>query len=81
MPFDDAMLDTAKWKGAVCADSKYNPDIWFNQHDEQEAKTICKTCPLLITCAQYAIEAEEPYGVWGGLNPTDRRALTKRRWR
>lgn len=78
--FDDLMLDAAKWEGAVCADTnKYDPDIWFDFHTEQYAKEVCKTCPLLLMCAQYAIEADEPYGVFGGLSPTDRRALRGRR--
>ena len=77
--FDDLMLDAQKWVGALCSDERYDPDLWFEHHTEQEAKEVCKACPLLLMCAQYAVEANEPFGVWGGLSPTDRRALRGRR--
>ncbi|MCX6461543.1 MAG: WhiB family transcriptional regulator [Actinobacteria bacterium] len=32
---------------------------------EITAKTICLTCPVRVECAEYAIRAREPYGVWG----------------
>ena len=73
------MLDANKWVGAECSDKKYDPDIWFNIQDETYAKSICRICPLLITCAQYAIESNEEFGVWGGLTPNERRALRSKR--
>ena len=80
MAFDDPMLDSQKWEGALCSNTKkYDPDLWFEHHTEQYAKEICKTCPLLLTCAQYGIENDEQFGVWGGLSPTDRRALRGKR--
>lgn len=38
----------------------------------QEAIAICKRCPLLKQCHDYAMKAKEPYGVWGGTLPSDR---------
>lgn len=42
------------------------------------AKSICNRCPVKNECANYAIMAEEPYGVWGGLTPTERNTLRRR---
>lgn len=33
---------------------------------------ICSKCPVQKLCADYAITAREPYGVWGGTVPSDR---------
>jgi len=41
---------------------------------EQEAKDICRTCPLVIECLQWA-QTHNEYGVWGGTNRDDRRRL------
>jgi WhiB family redox-sensing transcriptional regulator len=36
------------------------------------AKNICQHCPVISECARHALEAREPYGVWGGLSEDDR---------
>lgn len=41
---------------------------------ERVAKAVCSTCPVLNTCRDHAIRAAEPFGVWGGLTPDERRA-------
>ncbi len=42
---------------------------------EQRAKEICWNCPALGPCREYALANAEPYGVWGGLGETERRAM------
>jgi WhiB family redox-sensing transcriptional regulator len=48
------------------------------RHTQREniAKKICAECPVLSPCREYALEAREPYGVWGGL--TERARLDMR---
>src|SRR3954447_12686448 len=41
------------------------------------AVAACRRCPLQVPCAEYAIAADERFGVWGGLVPEDRRALRR----
>lgn len=36
------------------------------------AKEICHSCAVLAACRQYALDAREPYGVWGGLSEEER---------
>lgn len=43
--------------------------------DEARAKEVCVTCPVRAECLDLALTNEEPYGVWGGLTVTERRAL------
>ena len=39
---------------------------------EHRAKSVCSRCPVLVRCREYAVEAGEPYGVWGGLSAPER---------
>jgi len=40
---------------------------------ERVAKAVCSTCPVIATCRDHAVRAGEPFGVWGGLTPDERR--------
>ncbi|MHA6801523.1 WhiB family transcriptional regulator [Bounagaea algeriensis] len=40
---------------------------------EDAAKDICARCPVRQACLNHALAVEEPYGVWGGLTPAERR--------
>jgi len=42
---------------------------------EQSAKAVCARCPVQWECADYAIRAREPYGVWGGMSEDEREAI------
>ncbi|MBY4130170.1 WhiB family transcriptional regulator [Rhodococcus fascians] len=43
---------------------------------EQSAKAVCAQCPVRVACLDHAIEAREPYGVWGGLSAKERLTFT-----
>ncbi|MHB8671966.1 MAG: WhiB family transcriptional regulator [Acidimicrobiales bacterium] len=43
------------------------------------ARKVCDGCPVRPACLEYALEAREPYGVWGGLTEDERRSLRRRR--
>lgn len=45
-----------------------DPELWFAEHSTQveEAKALCRTCPLVQGCLAGALERQEPWGVWGG---------------
>jgi hypothetical protein len=36
--------------------------------DQDEAEMLCAGCPLLKQCYDYAVAADEPWGIWGGIN-------------
>ncbi|WP_236737327.1 WhiB family transcriptional regulator [Mycolicibacterium llatzerense] len=42
---------------------------------EEHAKQICHHCPVLRDCLGHAMEAGEPYGIWGATTPKERAAL------
>lgn len=56
-----------------------DPQIWEDEREPDVAKLICSSCPVKQECLRYAMKAEEPQGVWGGLTTSERRKLARRR--
>jgi len=58
-------------------------DDIYTKHERQEreatAKAVCVRCDVKRDCLSYAIAAGERYGIWGGLNAQERRALVRNR--
>lgn len=59
---------------------KADPELFFPATREQEdqAKSICATCPVRLDCLEYSIEARERFGIWGGLNEKERRRFARK---
>ncbi|MFJ9693434.1 WhiB family transcriptional regulator [Kitasatospora sp. NPDC101183] len=71
--------------GAACTRPDVDPD-WFFPDDEDEvgerrAKRICAGCPVREMCLALAIKRGEGHGIFGGLDATERRALTRQQRR
>jgi WhiB family redox-sensing transcriptional regulator len=43
---------------------------------ETRAKAVCRECPVRKQCRDHALEAGEPYGIWGGTTPKERALLS-----
>jgi len=83
-PLAQVPLDS-KWhwqEQGLCRST--DPLLFFHPQNErgssrsrrdQSAKRVCASCPVRLECADYAIRAREPYGVWGGLSEDDREAI------
>lgn len=64
-------------------------DIFFpveHRRSPVEAKRICRACPVRAACLNEAMSVENDsmrgrFGIYGGLTPTERAALAKRRTR
>lgn len=64
--------------GAACKGQ--DTELWYSAdvYAQQRAKDVCRTCPVRDACLQWAIDAGENNGIWGGLTPLQRKRL---RWR
>jgi WhiB family redox-sensing transcriptional regulator len=75
-PDSVAKLHEVRTQGS-CAG--FDPSLWdveVSSDDPQtaaQAKSICRQCPVIAMCRNYAIEYKE-YGIWGGLDTAERAA-------
>src|SRR3954447_7727565 len=72
------------WRNrAACLDK--DPELFFPVGNTgpallqiEEAKSVCRRCPVIDTCLQWALESGQDAGVWGGMSEDERRALKRR---
>ncbi|MBP2318627.1 WhiB family redox-sensing transcriptional regulator [Nesterenkonia lacusekhoensis] len=72
------------WRSrAECLDK--DPELFFPVGNTgpallqiEEAKSVCRRCPVMDTCLQWALETGQDSGVWGGMSEDERRALKRR---
>lgn len=50
-----------------------DPFVSDDLHERREALKACAHCPVLDLCLTYAELGNEPFHVWGGLQPSQRR--------
>lgn len=69
----EAMDEAPRRPGCLDTD----PEVFFADRAGEsyaDARKICRECPVIAQCAEYAIKWE-PEGYWGGLAPRDRLRL------
>ncbi|OEV09300.1 WhiB family transcriptional regulator [Streptomyces nanshensis] len=72
------------WRhNAVCREE--DPELFFPIGNTgpslvqiEEAKAVCRRCPVMEQCLQWALEFGQDSGVWGGLSEDERRAMKRR---
>lgn len=77
------VAETWDWQlDAVCKD--LNTTLFFHPENErgrsrrkreEQAKAVCRQCPVMAQCREHALRVREPYGVWGGLTESERQQL------
>jgi WhiB family redox-sensing transcriptional regulator len=63
-------------------DCRLHPPATFFPSDGagvDRARKICKDCPVVGTCLEFALEERIDHGVWGGCSERERRRILKRR--
>jgi WhiB family transcriptional regulator, redox-sensing transcriptional regulator len=60
-----------------------DPDIFYpvSEEDAEEARAICRSCPVLESCLEWALTNRERDGVWGGATERERRRIIRQRRR
>ncbi|MEV0694268.1 MULTISPECIES: WhiB family transcriptional regulator [unclassified Streptomyces] len=68
---------------AACRDE--DPDLFFPIGTSgpallqtEQAKAVCRRCPVRQQCLDWAMDSGQSLGVWGGTSETERRALKRR---
>lgn len=44
----------------------------------EEAKAVCRRCPVMEQCLIWALETGQDHGVWGGTSEDERRSMRRR---
>lgn len=55
-----------------------DPDLWHEPGREHTAKALCRGCPVVDRCRDWAIATKQTWGVWGATDPEERRELRRR---
>ncbi|MEV7166466.1 WhiB family transcriptional regulator [Streptomyces microflavus] len=74
----------SNWRAhSACRDE--DPDLFFPigtsgpaLAQAEEAKAVCRRCPVMERCLQWALESGQDHGVWGGTDEEDRRRIKRR---
>ena len=88
-PLEDCVRDVVevdllrpRWmRQAACRGQGF--DAWFSTDEVGEetdaARRVCAGCPVRTECLDYALDCSIRHGLWGGLSPSERAALNRRR--
>ena len=58
--------------------SIFDPD---DDDDALDAKEVCGECSVRVACLEFALNAREKQGVWGGATERERRRIIRQRRR
>ena len=76
------MTEDVEWqlKGR-CSEPGMDREMWFPAKDRhaKDAILICRTCPVVIQCREWALTHREQAGVWGALSEGQREAIWRGR--
>lgn len=71
------------WRqAAACRD--LNPELFFPEGtagpalaQADQAKLVCRSCPVRRQCLNFALRQGLDFGIWGGANVAERRAIRR----
>lgn len=65
---------------AACATT--DPDLFFpangDRHTAERAREVCRSCPVINECLEFALANEEREGIWAALNGPQLARLRKK---
>ncbi|MFF3504579.1 WhiB family transcriptional regulator [Streptomyces sp. NPDC003247] len=73
------------WREAAACRSE-DPELFFPVGEEgparrqiEQARAVCRRCPVRVPCASWALRNAERDGVWGAMTAGERRDVLFRR--
>ena len=75
-------VETRNWTNrALC--KNLDTELFFPQRGEStvHVRMVCKACPVVKPCLEYAMRGMEKFGIWGGTSERERRKMRSARAR
>jgi WhiB family transcriptional regulator, redox-sensing transcriptional regulator len=79
------VIDAIWMEDAACREPGVDPELFFPVSESgpgvrqvAAARAVCARCPVQRECRDWALQAGEPAGIWGGTTPEERRLLRSR---
>ncbi len=75
------MTDLSWRRDAACRHEE--PELFFpgektlDPHVWDAPRAVCEACPVRDACLEYALDAGEPHGMFGGLTPEERHKIRR----
>ena len=77
---DQLLVMDQEWQDqAACREIPLETFFPPAEQEATDAKSVCLGCCVKNECLEFAIQAGERFGIWGGLTPQERRSLVARR--
>ena len=75
----DVQADTRRSWAVNAPCTKFDPEIFYPpaDHPAADARKVCADCTVQDQCLAYSVIADEPFGIWGGLDHRQRHALRR----
>jgi hypothetical protein len=57
-----------------------DPDLWFQEYGTLSyniPRKFCNRCPVRAKCLEFALANNEPFGMWGGKTPDERKRMKR----
>lgn len=48
------------------------PDPNVRAAATKTAKALCRTCPIITDCFEYAVSSQQRHGIWAATSPSER---------
>lgn len=69
--------DDESWRLQAACRNHPNPELWFPQFEDrktcnEEAKQICRSCPVRDQCLAFAMNNPNISGIWGATTTRER---------
>lgn len=84
----NATRPTARTWSTFAACRKEDPELFFPIGDSgparvqaEQAKAVCRRCPVLNWCGAWVMEHRQEDGVWAATTPDERRSVARRAYR
>jgi WhiB family redox-sensing transcriptional regulator len=80
--YQDYEIELDEWREAAACSDRTDVDFFpvgDDIGDIARAKAVCAGCPVADECLAFAIQTNQPEGIWGGTTAQERVKL-RRRW-